>query len=144
MFNGIELLRPGVENAPWKTNDDVGALTFVGGGLFGLPSEYPANDGGNSMPNPYAAGTFLYREPAWEQTRNTPKTYSVTIDGSGFDLQERKDFSALPPAFIAGTITGHPLQNGQVQPNAPPQAGVSVQLVTDKFDIGINAGGGTS
>jgi hypothetical protein len=142
MVNGIELLRPGVENAPWKTNGDVGALTFVGGGLFGLPSEYPANDGGNSMPNPYAAGTFQYREPAWEQTKNTPKTYSVTIDGSGFDLQEKKDFAALPPAFIAGTITGHPLQpNGQVQPNAVPQPGTTVQLLNAAFVTGVNAGG---
>src|SRR5262249_32186504 len=145
MVNGIELLRPGVENAPWKTNGDVGALTFVGGGLFGLPSEYPASDGGNSMPNPYAAGTFQYREPAWEQTKNTPKTYAVTIDGSGFDVQEKKDFAALPPAFIAGTITGHPLQpNGQVQPNAVPQPGTTVQLLNAAFVTGVNAGGDAS
>src|SRR5262249_37184145 len=71
-------------------------------------------------------------------------TYSVTIDDSGFDLQEKKDFGALPPAFIAGTITGHPLQNGQVQPNAVPQPGTTVQLLNAAFVTGVNAGGDAS
>jgi hypothetical protein len=127
-------------NPPWKFNDDVGALSPVSGRFALAPNAFP-NIGDPRTTHPYAAGTFLYREPAWEQTKDTPATYTVTIDSSGFDLQEKKDFGALPPAFISGTITGYPLQNGQVQPNAVPQPGTTVQLLNAAFVLGVNAGG---
>src|SRR5262249_52684168 len=87
------------------------------------------------------AGTFLFREPAWKQAADTPTTYTVTIDDSGYSVQGNKDFGALPPSYITGTVTGYPLQNGQVAPSTQPLAGWTVNLLGDVPAVQIDAGG---
>ncbi len=129
-------------NAPaWTTNNDVGRLTFNNGVFATAAGAFPAMNNASSFANPYAAGTFLFREPAWTQTADTPTTYMVTIDNSGYSVQEKKDFGALPPSYITGTITGNPLLNGQVAPDTVPLAGWTVNLLGDVPVAQIDAGG---
>jgi hypothetical protein len=125
----------------WTTNGDVGRLTFNNGVFATTAGAFPAATNASKYANPYAAGTFLFREPAWKQTADTPTTYTVTIDNSGYSVQENKDFGALPPSYISGTVTGYPLQNGQVAPNTQPLAGWTVNLLGDVPAAQIDAGG---
>src|SRR5262249_8448293 len=121
----------GLNGPAWTTFDDVGRLTFNNGVFATTAGAFPATKNPSTFANPYAAGTFEFREPAWTQTADTPTTYSVTIDSSGHDVQENKDFGALPPSYISGTVTGYPLQNGQVAPGTKPLGGWTVNLLGD-------------
>src|SRR5262249_5011047 len=81
------------------------------------------------------------RAPAWTRTADTPTSYPVPIAASGYDVQKGKDFGALPPSYITGTVTGYPLQNGQVAPSTQPLAGWTVNLLGDVPAVQIDAGG---
>src|SRR5262249_61734602 len=81
------------------------------------------------------------RAPAWTRTADTPTSYPVPIAASGYDVQKGKDFGALPPSYISGTVTGYPLQNGQVAPNTQSLAGWTVNLLGDVPAAQIDAGG---
>src|SRR5262249_34913433 len=126
---------------PWTTNNDVGRLTFNNGVFATTAGAFPTMKSPSSFANPFAAGTFLFREPAWKQAADTPTTYTVTIDDSGYSVQGNKDFGALPPSYITGTVTGYPLQNGQVAPSTQPLAGWTVNLLGDVPAVQIDAGG---
>ena len=65
----------------------------------------------------------------------------MTVDNTGYSVQENKDFGALPPSYITGTVTGNPLQNGQVAPDTVPLAGWTVNLLGDVPAAQIDAGG---
>ena len=130
-------------NVPaWTTEDDVGRLTFNNGVFATTAGKFPTTINPSTFANPYAAGTFLFRDPAWTQTADTPTTYTVTIDNSGYSLQENKDFGALPPSYITGTVTGNPLQNGQVAPTTQPLGWLDRRdLLGDVPATQIDAGG---
>jgi hypothetical protein len=131
----------GLSAPAWTTDDDVGRLTFNNGISASTAGAFPTTKNPSAFADPYAAGTFQFRDPAWKQTADTPLTYNVTIDSSGYDLQEHKDFGALPPSFITGTVTGYPQQNGQVAPDTQPLSGWTVNLLGDVPAAQIDAGG---
>jgi hypothetical protein len=89
----------------------------------------------------YTVALDLSSLPGWVQTADTPTTYPVTIDNSGYSVQEDKDFGTLPPAYIRGKVTGYPLQKGQVAPDTQPLSGWTVNLLGDLAAVQIDAGG---
>src|SRR4051794_11521612 len=110
------------------TDDGDGRLTFVRGVFAQSPGAYPTIGDSSTYANPYAAGSFLFRDFPWIQNPTT-KEASVTIDGSGFDLSRGNDFATLPPSFVSGTVsTFGRTQGGTTSPNATPTPGVTVQL----------------
>jgi PEP-CTERM motif len=70
-------------------HDSRGALTFVGGGRYGTPSDgfsLPTNLDAGPMANRYAAGTFIYTDSA-----PIPEPASMFLLGSGlFAIGMRK------------------------------------------------------
>jgi hypothetical protein len=119
----------------WTTNNDGGAVSFVGSGRHGVTGTFPIETD-SGPPNAYAAGSFLYSSPVWILTSPSSGTYSVTIDNSGYDLKEGNDFGAAHPSVISGTLTGHALDaGGHLKPGAQPLAGWTVQLLDENKKV---------
>ena len=125
----------------WTTDGGLGRLTFRHGVYSTSTDTFPTIPDTSAYANPYAAGSLLFAAPAWQQTSPTPRTRSVTVGGGGFSLQEGNDFGALPPAFVSGVVTGYADKNGELQADAAPQPGVTVNLLTERYVSQVNAGG---
>jgi hypothetical protein len=114
------------QSVTWTTNNGQGAVNFVGSGRFGEINHFPEIlDHGPA--NAYAAGSFIYN-PVWIATSPPSGTYSVTIDNSGHDLKEGNDFGAAQPSSLSGTITGHQVTDGRLDPASQPLGGWTVNL----------------
>jgi hypothetical protein len=91
-------------------------------------------DGGytffNLTPNTsYTVGVVL--ETGYFQTGPSPVppgTYSVAIGNDPYQQVTGRDLGVLQYSTIAGTVTGYPLQGGQLAPNTQPLSGWTVQL----------------
>ncbi|MEJ7639481.1 MAG: SdrD B-like domain-containing protein [Singulisphaera sp.] len=94
-----------------------------------------------ALSQPFAAGTFLFRDPTRLQTSPPGGTIAVAIAAGGFDLQEDNNFGVQPFSTISGTIAAQPWDDGQLGPNATPQDGVTVQLVQDGIVVGSTTSG---
>ncbi|HJZ57319.1 MAG TPA: malectin domain-containing carbohydrate-binding protein, partial [Gemmataceae bacterium] len=92
------------------------------------------------LPNPYAAGSFQYRDVPWAASPSSPTSYQVTLDDSGTDLVEGQNFGLLPPTLFFGQVTGSVPINGKTQ--SVPQSGVPVGLLADRVVLGVDSGGG--
>ncbi|MBX9623119.1 MAG: FG-GAP-like repeat-containing protein, partial [Gemmataceae bacterium] len=123
------------------TAGGLGRLTF-GHGCYGPAGSFPTTQDSSTYPNPYAAGSFLFAAPPWQQTSPSPRARTVTVAGGGFSLQEGNDSGALPPAVVSGTVTGHGYVNGRLAADATPQAGVTVNLRADRLVVAYAGGPG--
>jgi hypothetical protein len=126
--------------SPWTTDAGGGRLTFGGGYQATTPNTFPTIANASGLPNPYAAGSFQYREVPWAASPTSATSHAVTLDNSTFDLVEGQNFGLLPPTIFFGKVTGEPVINGQYQP-ATPQAGVAVGLLSDRVVLSVDSGG---
>src|SRR5262249_9810541 len=69
------------------------------------------------------------REGYFQTAPAAPGTYTVDVGDERFRIYDNNDFSVLPFSTISGTVTGHPLQNGVLDPNTVPQEGFAVHLL---------------
>ncbi|MFO0847306.1 MAG: malectin domain-containing carbohydrate-binding protein [Gemmataceae bacterium] len=132
---------PSGATPPWTTDAGAGRLTFGRGVYAPTPNTYPTIGDASALANPYAAGSFLYRDVAWAPSPASETSHTVTLDGSGFDPVGGQDFGLLPPSVLFGTVTGNPQAGGKVLPTASPRANWAVGLVADRVAVAINAGG---
>src|SRR5262249_5653636 len=125
---------------PWTTDAGNGQLSFLEGFYANAAHTYPTTPDGSQYPNPYAAGTFLFRDPVRVQTSPSGGTYTVTVEGK-FDVKDGNDFGVQPFSTISGTITGQARNNGQLAPTPTPQSGVTVHLIQDGVVVGSTTTG---
>jgi hypothetical protein len=134
----------------WTTDGGAGRLTFTGGYLANTLNTFPTipdhiETGAGTflqvfgLPNPYAAGSFLYRDVPWAASPSSATSYQVSLDASGTELLEGRNFGLLPPTLFFGQVTGSVPVNGKSQ--AVPQSGVPVGLLADRVVVAIDSGG---
>src|SRR5262249_29738799 len=92
------------------------------------------------------------REGYFQTAPPAPGTYTVQVGDDPFRIYDGNAFGVLPFSTVSGTVTGHLLNGGVLDPTATPLQGWTVVLqsstdtpVTDLlFVTGVDAGGGAS
>ena len=84
------------------------------------PASIRPSWGATPSPTPTLPAASCSARHRGRQAHRGATPYTVTIDATGFDLEEGKDFGVLPPSFIAGNVRGHLLVNGQPQNGTRP------------------------